>query len=550
MPNFEKHLEASRFANSEISEKKNNETPPPSAENEKKPEVSEAKPQNSAETKNETHSASYLEAQRKMASETGKFYNSLLDAYLGAKTSEEQRARIDSLIESLPAPMKKLYGEGINRMQAELVKNQLLLEEHRGDEVRYLLNIAFKDEFLQKVDITKAKYIEPSPGIAIIQLEKGFFPDSIQANYPDICFPKLDSTQPSFILAGGHPDSFTKNPDSLLEDKLIRHEVHHLVWGLLEWQGDFLREGKESSPEATAAFKKFRDEMAGYIMSHHPIIIERMGAERFIREIHEKNFSTLVNDAKGFAALCMTIGITKQVSEQDFLYPTMISRSFEEFKDNFTAIAPLEKIDRGELVVLYGIWHKFLRGAPRPEIKELLERKGLIVPANLLEKIWLNEIISADKSLLQKMLYESGFFDDLKGFFSDLGLEEKRVSDLHSMLWCAARIRHSRYPEKQEDLDLETNLGKESSKTIEECLQSLITLQGIEKSNRGFYQIIVNSSSTMKAAFDKVQASLIEKGSDFYVAEIKKADSAEKTKMLSAEFSEKLKLFSEILLNK
>jgi hypothetical protein len=91
----------------------------------------QAKPETSEEKSERVFLSSALESKRKIAAATGKFYNLLLDTYLKVKTPEERQVQITSLIDSLPRPMKKLYGEGLGRFQEELRENHALLEKHR-----------------------------------------------------------------------------------------------------------------------------------------------------------------------------------------------------------------------------------------------------------------------------------------------------------------------------------------------------------------------------------------------------------------------------------
>ena len=112
---------------------------------------------------------SSVKSRRRIAAETGKFYNLLIDTYLEVKTPDEQQAQTDNLVEALPRPMKKLYGEGLSRFQEELTENHALLEQHRGNEVKYLLGAVMAsegksaeemEEIFQQID--KAKFIELS----------------------------------------------------------------------------------------------------------------------------------------------------------------------------------------------------------------------------------------------------------------------------------------------------------------------------------------------------------------------------------------------------
>jgi len=121
-------------------------------------------------------------AKRRIAKETARVYNSLLDILLAIRTPKEKEKEINQLINSLPGPLKRLYGQGLKKLQEELKKNHLLLEQHRGNKVRYLIEtvISFRKEMVEGIEeifqrMSKARLIEPTPGIAILEVEKDFF---------------------------------------------------------------------------------------------------------------------------------------------------------------------------------------------------------------------------------------------------------------------------------------------------------------------------------------------------------------------------------------
>jgi hypothetical protein len=87
----------------------------------------------------ETTGLEFTKNTNRIASETGNFYNSLLDTYLTNELPENRNRQITQLTETLPLHMRKLYGEGIKRYQDELTANHELLVPHKGAEVQYLL---------------------------------------------------------------------------------------------------------------------------------------------------------------------------------------------------------------------------------------------------------------------------------------------------------------------------------------------------------------------------------------------------------------------------
>ena len=237
----------------------------------------------------EVVAVSSLESKRRIASETGKFYNSLLDTYLETITPEEQKEKLEKLIESLPGPMKNLYGEGLKRFQEELEENHALLEQHRGNEVRYLLSAVMNsdgkgaeeiEQVLQQAD--KAKFVEPSPGVAIIQAEKDFFAllkehGIVHVEGHAVNFGSDNRGEPSFLMIQRMSLETGLDAESaqIQEHSSVRHEFHHFIWNFLQRRGDYLRETSETSPELAKAFLHFRNEFAAYI-----ILVSRKEAQK------------------------------------------------------------------------------------------------------------------------------------------------------------------------------------------------------------------------------------------------------------------------------
>jgi len=376
----------------------------------------------------ENNVASSVESKRKIALETGKFYNSLIDTYLEAKTPEEQLEQTSHLIEELPNPMKKLYNKGLKVLQEELEKNYSLLEQHRGNEVRYLLSILLNrlsleeqeisaeqiKEILQHADM--AQFIEPSPGVAVIQASENFFgllkkfgifTDGTHA----VCFNSNNPDEPSFLMFNNvSPEqNFTEDSSEMKKDSAIRHELHHFIWNFLQKRA-FTRGVYEAPLESIQAFANFRHEVAAYIIGS---LNETLGIQPPENLAHTKDDESLklASDARDFAEICIEITEQKGVDKQSLLYAVMTSRDFDELKDNFAVLTPLDKIDRESVVALYSAW-SHNRHAPQ-KIAEFLERKNLTVPASLIEEYGLSRMVSADITSMDDIYSES---DDIKEF--------------------------------------------------------------------------------------------------------------------------------------
>ena len=502
---------------------------------EKQLEMSQQAEPETPKAESEGALTSVLESKRKIAAITGKFYNSLLDIYLEAKTSEERQTQIASLLESLPKSMQKIYGAGLAKFQEELNENHALLEQHRGDEVRYLLRAVMpSEESKEKIEeiekeifeqIDKAKFIEPSPGIAIIQAEKDFF-RLLQkhgiVNHPDACaitFASHSRGEPSFLMIQRGPlgKSMAEDSGQAKTNRMVRHEVHHFIWNFLQRRGDFLREIKESTPELTEAFRYFRDEVAGYIIEGRSL---RDVEPDLLVHTEDKEILKLATDARDFVVICVEVARQKGIDPQNFLYASMSSRNFAELKDEFATLTPLEKMDQDSVAALYLTWAS--NSTATPKIVELLERKKLTVPANLVEEYALSQIRMPDVTSMDSVISK---LESLKRFATAVTqdkFDEKKLIE---------KVARERLPLPEETIDAILTLPQERlrdiplDKSAEEFLESFVSFWSINQESAWLaYKTIINSSPEMREAFNKVREEIIKKGAEIYRRERKSSD--------------------------
>lgn len=499
--------------------------------------------------------ASSLEAKRKIAAETGKFYNSLIDSYLEVKTLEEQQEQTGALIEGLPGPMKKLYGEGLSRFQKELTENHTLLEQHRGDEVGYLLGatMAAKGKSTEEMgqifqQIDKAKFIEPSPGIAIIQVEKDFFRlleehgiVSAKSHYSTIINYRGG---PSFLVIQrlSLEKSMAEDNEQAEVNRAMRHEIHHFIWNFLQRGGHYLRAVAESSPEQTKAFSNFRDEVAAYIIQDFVGGVGMIEPE-LLTYTENGEILKIATDARDFATFCVKVARQNGVDPQNFLYASMSSRNFAELKDTFATLTPLEKIDQQSVAGLYSAWEFAYMAAPK--VAELLERKGLAIPANLIEEYGLSRIVSDDTKSIGAIIFE---VKQLKKFAGAVKID---AIDEQGLVEKAARAK---LPLSKETVDAILGLPHEQLNSIpiplgksgEEFLGSVVSFRSInQESARAAYRQIIDSSPAMREAFNKIREVIISKGAESYRRKFRSSDEARKQKVES-EIQERTRLLMEL----
>ncbi len=504
------------------------------------------------EPKTEKFVDSSVEAKRKIAAKTGEFYNALIDSYLEVKTSEEQRERTGALIESLPGPMKKLYDEGLRRFQEELMENHALLEQHRGDEVRYLLGAVMTSKGMSTEEmeqifqqINKAKFIEPSPGVAIIQVEKDFFRllkeyGIVHTEAHAVNFGSDNRGEPSFLVIQrlSLERSMAEEKGQAKGNRFIRHEFHHFIWNFLQRRGDYLRKVVESSPKRTKAFRFFRDEIAAYIIEGRNIgSVE----PELLVYTEDKKILRTATDARDFAAICIDVARRKGIGPQNFLYACMSSRNFAEFKNIFATLTPLEKIDQQSIEALYSTWSSNYWAAPK--VTELLERKGLTIPANLIEEYGLSLVASPKITTMGEVFSE---LENLKRFAKAIktgAIDEQGLVE---------KVAWKRLPLPKETVNVILRLPREQLDSIpldesgEEFLKSVVSFWSIDqKSIRDTYKQIINSSPAMREAFEKIRDEIIKEGAESYRSEFKSSDEAMREE-IESEVQERTQLLKEL----
>jgi hypothetical protein len=252
------------------------------------------------------------------------------------------------------------------------------------------------EQIFQQID--KAKFVELSPGVAIIQVEKDFFRllkehGIVPAEGHAVNFGSDNRGEPSFLMVQrmSLEKSLTENSLQAKEKSSVRHEFHHFIWNFLQRRGDYLREVAESSPELAKAFRHFRDEIVAYI-------VEGRGVSDVESELltytEDSTILKIASDARDFATICIEVARQKGIDPQNFLYASMSSRNFAELKDNFAILAPLDKIDQTGVAAFYSAWIANYRAASK--VAELLERKKLTIPTNIVEEYGLSRILSAN----------------------------------------------------------------------------------------------------------------------------------------------------------
>ncbi len=494
-----------------------------------------------------------MEVVRNIAEKTGEFYNGLIDAYLTVQTSEELQQAIDILINGLPESLKKNYQEGLNIFQEELRENHALLEQHRGDEVRYLLGAVLASKNKNPEEIEKifkqindnAKFIEPAPGVAMIQVEKKFFQllkehDIVPGEGHAINFGSDNRGEPSFLIVQrlSLEKSMAEDTELAKRNNSVRHEFHHFIWNFLERTDNYLRKVLESSPEQAKAFSYFRNEVAAYIIEGR-----RVGSiePEFLTYTDDDEIVTIATDTRDFVTICIDVVQQLGIDSQIFLYASMSSRNFAELKDAFTLLTPLENVDQQSVAALYTTWSRNYRALSK--IIDLLERKNIVISASIIEEFGLSRMMSFDTTSMGGIFYEIKKLQKFAGVFTKGSIDEQRLVE---------QVAHVKLPLPKETVDCILKLPLEQLNDIplgrsgEEFLNLVISFWSIhEESTRDTYKQIINSSPTMREAFHNIRDNIIKEGSESYRTEFNPTDETKK-QQIESEIQKRAKLIMEL----
>lgn len=491
-----------------------------------------------------------VEAHRRIAGENGKFYNSLIDTYLEARTPEDQQTRVTHLVDNLPGAMKKLYSEGLNKFQEELRANHKLLEQHRGDEVRYLFSSVMSSDGKRAEEIEgilehsdRARFVEPSPGVAVIEVEKDFFRSLremglFHADGHAVAFASDNRGEPSFLVVQrmSLEKSLLEDNSRTAKDSTIRHEFQHFIWNFLERRGDFLRKVGEKTPELAKAFENFRDEVGAYIIEG-----SRLGnieADLLVYSSDDEILTT-ATDARDLAVLCIEIARNKGVNSQTFLYGSMTSRNFAELKDKFTELVPIEGIlDQASVASLYVAWVR--NDAAGSKLPEFLERKKATVSLSVLTEYGVRRLVAPELTSIGQLYSE---LDKLKKFADTVKID---TIDDRSILERAVKTR---LPLPQETVDKLLTLSRERADNIpldksgEEFMESVMSFSFWDIKQevaRNTYRETIASAPSMRKAWNRVRDKIIAKGAKEYRLELGSR------KQVASEIQERTRLLMEL----
>jgi len=283
-----------------------------------------------------------LKSFKKLASETGVFYNNFINILMKSKSIQEQQELINNLVLSLPKHMQKLYKKGIDIFLKTTQKNHDVLKKHHGQEGIFLLKEFIKqilidikrydpkilEDVLSKIPIKKntLQYFELIPGIPCLKVEKKLY-DTFKGGdkYGGEC---VSGPEIKFILI----TIGTKNIE-------IKHELSHFIFAFLS-EGKYLRQEKKLDIHG---FERFRTEIISYIIDgsfkksgfiNNYIWGEEKNINGVLIYSRNKNTIQKASDILREIFLLMVVGSKINVKINDFIFPCLISKNFSELRKN------------------------------------------------------------------------------------------------------------------------------------------------------------------------------------------------------------------------
>lgn len=298
-----------------------------------------------------------LEVQRKIAETVGEIYVHLVEKVISLN-HELDDTTVEDLLSDLPEHLRGLFHEGLVILRNEIRKNKLILEKYAGKNKEgiikdYLEYSKLEDKKIyvsRDIDeeIKNCTYTELAGGIPLIGLTFDIKKALGRAGTgsPDGWTTSTSDTGICFVF---YPlPAQMKESDlepwlrKLLNEsdfKVKKHELHHLIWGLLE-RGGFAREPNDDSSELRKAFLNLRHELVAHILSESDI-------EDAIFGFNPKNKSIidLVNSTINTISSLRETIIQAGVSQEVFIYSILKSRNFEELRGNILQTAKAYNIN-------------------------------------------------------------------------------------------------------------------------------------------------------------------------------------------------------------
>lgn len=497
-----------------------------------------------AVTQTEVVEVNVLAEKRQTFTEAGKLYKGILGTYLQSGDLQAKEQAITNLVNGASEAVQGFFREVPVRLSTALAKNHSLVVAHPGTEVEYLYNevmdgadtpVNSRQRVLEAIP-GKTHFIEPTPGVAIVETEKDFF-YLVQAEgvgHPEssaIAYLSDNPEQPTFAVVRrlALQQSLLGEGVSAFERSTARHEFHHLLWHFLQ-MGKAVPEVEETTPELTQAFRHFRDEIGAYILEERPF--GEIDSEALVYT-QDRTILQRAGQTNRLAWVAFDIGRRLGVEPDGFAFGALSARNFDEFTQNFLDLVPTEGVKPGKLIDdLYSIWSS--RRAYEQPVVDFIHRDRInITPES---------VISFSNARIQNYQPEyggtatlAGLIDaseHLRNFAGHLGVD---LPDISNAVFATAQSRMSLPAETITVLlswpDPEL-MWTSLDRTPEEFIRSHVNIFAVrDEESVNLIRQLISSSPQMRQLFDSLRENLIEEGTKNYIQEMGGPGRAERVKV-------------------
>jgi hypothetical protein len=496
-----------------------------------------------------------------LARANGEFYNALITTYLsrGDVRAAEQQARAGLVL--LPGPIRPLYEKGLQGFNAELSSNHALFEQNRGAEVGYALRCVMESNKSPQEQITrvlstitgdKARFIEPVPGVAIIQVDHEIYyylqqEKLVPVGAHAVHFGSDNSGEPSFMIVQRlNLEKGLDHQDQSPQDNVsARHEFHHFIWNFLQ-RAKFIRGVKEETPEMSKAFSFFRNELCAYIVENRPLTQINPSDMVYTQD---QAIQAKALDAKSLSYVCLELAKVKGIDPATFLYPAMTSRSFDELKKKFLELTPLDgQIDAVSLDTLFSLWkNKNIE----QNVLEVFKLKNAQISPEVMNTVVDQRMdpatwrIRGDIQPLRNFRYAA---QDLERFNEMFGVQGISAGEL------LEKVLGERLPLPSDVIKEILAMPEKISdglpviKDPKEFILKYVSIWRInDEEQRDVYSLIINATPQLRAVFEEVKTQIIEQDQRSIRQEFgyERADETAKNE-IDRDIQERTKLFSHL----
>jgi hypothetical protein len=306
---------------------------------------------------NEQQSTPNLEVQKKIAETVGETYVHLVERVISLNHELDDKT-IEDLLGDSPEHMKSLLFEGLVILRNEIKKNKVILEKYGGKDKEGIIKDYLKYSKLEEKkvriscdideEIENCTYTELAGGIPLIGLTFDIKTMLSRAGTgsPDGWTTSTSDSGLCFIfyplpaqMKESELEPWLRKFLNESNFKIKKHELHHIIWSLLE-RGGFAREPNDDTSELREAFLHIRHELVAHILSESNIKEAIFGFNP-----KDKPIVDIVNSVIDIISSLRESAKQEGLDQQIFIYSILKSRNFMELRDNILQTAKAYNIN-------------------------------------------------------------------------------------------------------------------------------------------------------------------------------------------------------------